>query len=374
MNFFIIDQYYPKYLKSFYSVRSGRSSETYFAAGKRLMSGLFGTSDFYSFSLKKLGHKAIEVVANDANLQKLWVKEYLCNFNLSLGDQLLDKTLKKIGYLNDRLMSRWEERVLYEQIKKERPQIIYVQNIGFVSGHLLRKIKPLVKLVVGQIASPIPPLLDCKAYDLIITSFPHFVPLFQKKGVACEYLKLAFEPKVLTKVGKTKKLYDLTFVGGISRAHKKGLELLNDLAERRRIDVWGYGKNELDKKSKLYKYHHGEIWGKEMYRVLSESKITINRHIDVAENFANNTRLYESTGCGAMLITDKKKNFGEIFKIGKEIETYGDINDLVAKINFYMTHPQKRDSIARAGQKRTLKDHNYLKRMGELVRIIEKYL
>ena len=33
------------------------------------------------------------------------------------------------------------------------------------------------------------------------------------------------------------------------------------------------------------------------------AKITINRHIDVSENYANNMRLFEASGCGALLIS-----------------------------------------------------------------------
>ena len=35
-----------------------------------------------------------------------------------------------------------------------------------------------------------------------------------------------------------------------------------------------------------------------MYRVLRQSKIALNRHSDVAEDHANNMRLYEATGVG----------------------------------------------------------------------------
>ena len=51
-----------------------------------------------------------------------------------------------------------------------------------------------------------------------------------------------------------------------------------------------------------------EVWGLDMYRALARSKITINRHINVAENNANNMRLFEATGTGSLLITDRKDN------------------------------------------------------------------
>jgi len=111
-----------------------------------------------------------------------------------------------------------------------------------------------------------------------------------------------------------------------------------------------------------------------MYKILAQSKIVINRHIDVAEDYANNMRMFEATGMGALLITDEKKNLPELFKVGKEVVTYKDSADLTEKIKYYLQHEDERQKIAKAGQKRTLTDHTYLKRMEELARIIKKYL
>ena len=111
-----------------------------------------------------------------------------------------------------------------------------------------------------------------------------------------------------------------------------------------------------------------------MYNLLYNSRISLNRHIDVAENYANNMRLFESTGVGAMLITDYKDNLPELFKIGTEIETYRTKKELVEKVNYYLAHNKERAQIAKSGQKRTLKEHTYIKRMTELLKILSKYL
>jgi spore maturation protein CgeB len=107
----------------------------------------------------------------------------------------------------------------------------------------------------------------------------------------------------------------------------------------------------------------------DMYRVLSESRITVNVHIDVAENFANNMRLYEATGCGALLITEEKDNLANLFRPGEEVVTYRSTDHAVEKIKYYLNRPIEAAAIARAGQQRTLKEHTYRHRMGELTDI-----
>jgi len=181
---------------------------------------------------------------------------------------------------------------------------------------------------------------------------------------------LAFGEIVLKQFPKQKKIYDCTFVGGLSKNHKKGTELIIAISEKKHIDLFGYGKNELSKLSQAYKNHHGEVWGKDMYQVFLQSNMTINRHIDIARNYANNMRLFEATGCGTMLLTDKKKNLGEFFIDGKEIVSYTNPDDLCDRIGYYSNHSKERVIIAKAGQKRTLKDYTYKKRMKELIQIL----
>jgi spore maturation protein CgeB len=111
-----------------------------------------------------------------------------------------------------------------------------------------------------------------------------------------------------------------------------------------------------------------------MYRLLQGADIALNQHINVAENFANNMRLYEATGVGAMLITDHKDNLAGLFEPGKEAITYRSADECAELVGYYLAHDAERQTIARAGQERTLREHTYYHRMKELVEIIQKHL
>jgi hypothetical protein len=227
---------------------------------------------------------------------------------------------------------------------------------------------------VAQKASPISKLWCFKYADLTLTSFPHFVSRFKQQGVQSEYLRLAFGERILKVLPEQVKKYQCTFIGGITPAHTKGLQLLNHVADAGMTDFFGYGRETLSPSSALYKRHHGEIWGKRMYATMMQSRMTINRHIDVAENFANNMRLYEATGSGSLLLTDEKLNLAELFELNREVVPYSSSGDLIDKIRYYSSHPDEAALIARAGQIRTLKDHTYTKRMGEMINLLSKYL
>jgi spore maturation protein CgeB len=85
-------------------------------------------------------------------------------------------------------------------------------------------------------------------------------------------------------------------------------------------------------------------------------------------------RLYEATGMGALLLTEKKDNLKDLFEPGKEIETYSDPEEAVEKIDALMRHRERLAEIAAAGLARTLREHTYQTRMKELLDILTKHL
>lgn len=369
----ILDTYYPAFLDEFYLKNPKAKNLSYEKQRRVLQDSLFGTSDFYSKSLNILGFPSSEIIINNGSLQERWESEYGGGVRLNAPQKLADVFIRAWSFVADRIPLRGNLEILKKQIDYYKPDILYCQNVSYLDPLFLNSVKANVKLLVGQIASPLPPRVFLKPYDLIITSFPHFVKKLNGMGINAEYLKLSFESSIVKKIPRQKRIYDVTFVGGVSRAHTSGLKLLYKLAEEVNLDVWGYGKEELDHNSRLYKSHHGEAWGKDMYKIFLQSKITVNRHIDVAENYANNMRLFEATGCGAMLMTDAKRNLGDIFSVGREVVDYKSAGDLAAKIKYYLTNERERVKIAKAGQEKTLKEHNYLVRMEELIKILKKY-
>jgi spore maturation protein CgeB len=111
-----------------------------------------------------------------------------------------------------------------------------------------------------------------------------------------------------------------------------------------------------------------------MLRLLARARIVLNRHGRVAAEYANNMRLYEATGMGALLLTEDKRNIGELFEPGTEVVVYEDKRELVDLVSYYLEHEEERRRIAAAGQRRTLRDHTYAVRMRELAEILDAYL
>jgi hypothetical protein len=175
-------------------------------------------------------------------------------------------------------------------------------------------------------------------------------------------------------VKRTSQTYDAVFVGGFMDVHSQGTAMLERVAQEVGLDVWGYGTENLASSSPLRANHHGEAWGLQMYDIFCNSRIVLNRHSAASENYANNMRLYEATGVGALLVTDMRDNLGDLFKVGTEVVAYESADDLIEKVRYYLSHEEERAKIARAGQQRTLAEHTYGSRMQELERIVEAYI
>jgi len=340
--------YYKGFIDSHYRKYPDLSSESHKTQKESLLSDFFGDSDFYSKGLKNAGWDAEDFISNCLPLQQSWAQEN--------------------GFSGKGL------EIVVEQIRQLKPQVVYLHEMGLGTKAFLSAIRPYTELIVGQIACPIFPQTDYSGFDIIISSFPHFVERFRKQGITSYWQPLAFDPRVLEKLPQKGRIYPITFVGGISPTHGKGKEILEKVAESLPVEFWGYGAESLPEISPIRQRHHGEAWGLDMFSLLRQSKITINRHIDVAENYANNMRLFEATGCGALLVTDYKDNLNELFEVGKEVVAYRSPEECAALVKYYLANPKEAEEIARAGQERTLRDHTYAKRMEQTAEILERHL
>lgn len=309
----------------------------------------FGDADFYSRGMADAGWRASDIVANSPQLQAAWARDN----GFQAGD-LAD--------------------VLVEQLRRLQPDVVYLQDLSLASSDLLARMRPHTRLIAGQIASPVPPGADLSGLDLIVSSFPHFVERFRAAGHDAFYQPLAFDPRILGALGPRRATLPFTFVGGISAQHSQGTQLLAEVAALTPLQLRGYGAASLPQDSLLAQRHGGEAWGLEMFGCLQSSRITLNRHIDVAERFANNMRLFEATGTGALLITDHKDNLDDLFRIGDEVLAYRSAGECADLVSYFLAHPDEAEAIARAGQARTLRTHSYTQRMAQTAVLLEDKL
>ncbi len=257
-SYLIVDTYYPSYQRSFYERTPEAVDWDYQTLLSAHLDAAFGTSDFYSKNLRSLGHSAVDVIANDERLQALWVHERGLGTSAHSAARAV---LSRVPYVRRHARGTgWLHDVLGAQIEAARPDVVYFHDLNLLDASFAKRIRAHAKLLVGQIACPLPAERFVRSFDLVLTSFPHYVPRLRRLGVAAEYFRIGFEPSILPRLVRQTRPFDVVFVGGFADVHSRGTSLLEHLARQIPVDVWGYGADTLPQGSAIRRRHHGEAW------------------------------------------------------------------------------------------------------------------
>lgn len=352
----IVQTFYPEFLADIYSAEPGLAALDFDAQCGRLFDSAFGTGDAYSHGLRRLGCEATEVICNADAAQSKWAEERGLTLRGNIHEQ--------------------RRQIVAAQIDAFRPDVVYVFEWCPLGDMFLAQLRSSVRLIVGEIASPLPANRTYRGYDLMISSWPPFVEHFRSQGIAAENVRLGFDGRILDRLETGRPRYPVSFVGGFAPSHPDRISWLEALLREIDVDIFCYGLEHTRPDSPIRKHYRGQVWGREMYRTLRQSRITLNRHarLDVGgavnRDWCNNMRMYEATGVGTCLLTEWRPRLHELFEPEREVATYRDDRECVEKIRYFLAHEDERAGIARAGQERTLREHLFTERMRELLEIL----
>jgi spore maturation protein CgeB len=391
MRILVLNADYPRFLAWFYGRQPGLENTSYATQMAARNASLFGVADFYSRNFAALGHRAAEIHVNNPWLQAAWARErgMICEAPEPPGGPerrdlpawlqqmakpfkpLLRPLARKVG-LSPRLNAR-AEKILLAQIEELRPDLIINQDVFYLDTGLMRRIKSIGSpTIIGQVGIEPSRGQDWSLYDLMISQLPTTVRWFRAWGVRAELNHLAFEPAILDALPRTSAAdIDVSFVGSVSVDHQQRIALLEAVARRYDLKLWGNRPQALPASSPLHRCFQGESWGADMYQVLRRSRITLNSHIDLAGPEAGNMRLFEATGVGAFLLTDFKDNLDTLFAPDREVAVWRSIEDCLDVIDRSIGDADGRAAIARAGQARTMAQHTYRHRAAEILGFVE---
>lgn len=363
----ILDTYYPGVIKSLGFDGIGAGLSAHDEQLRQLVNAGFGTGEAYRRNFERLGWNARILVPNARGIQMKWAEENVAPKPIPIGwDYGLH--LARLPVVRSQL-HRFPHmhNVLLNQVKKIRPDIIYVQDLNLIPAPFGRELKKLTKLFVGEIASPLPPKSYFSEYDLIVSALPTIVNQAQSWGVDALSLPLGFDETRATFSAASTRPIDAIFIGSFSRHQPNTFPLLQEVAGHvPGLRIYGPGGDKLFRTFGLQNFYYGEVWGDNMFKLLGNSKVVVNRHGTIAGDFAVNMRMYEATGSGAVLVTEHKSNIAELFIPGQEILTYHSQHEAGKIVANVLKNPKKLDSIASGGQQKTLAVHTYKQRINVL--------
>ena len=373
MRFLILTEDYSEFIRWFYTQHRGLEVRPYAEQMQMRIESLFNVPFFFSNSLKKLSHEANDIYVNNEYMQKTWAREH--GFRFSENWRWKFRLRRGIVPWISRIKERWLYDILAAQIRYYKPDVLFNQAMNTISSRFLQEMKPHVGLLIGEhAASPLPKGVDFRCHDLVISSFLPTIEYFRAKGIPAELHRLGFGPECLSCMDGEERPFDITFIGSLSPIHSSRVTWLEALCSHfPQVKVWTSAVYHLAPGSSIRNCYQGQAWGREMYTIFSRSKITLNHHGNILP-YANNARLYEATGMGALLMTDWKENLHEMFEPGKEVVAYRSSDECVELIQYYLDYKNEREAIAHAGQEHTMREHTYYQRSKELVDIVGRYL
>lgn len=398
---------YPGYTEQFLADNPDYRAVSYQQLYERFVGSHYGWANYYARSLNALGCEAEDIIADIEPLQKAWARE------------------RGVDYRQD----NWLRDIVLAQVRSFRPDVIFLQDLySFDAGfrQQLREAGGKGVLMIGWQAAPIKDYGLLRDLDLVLTCAPHFVDYMRQAGVNAALFLHAFEPSVLAALpSRLARDLDFTFIGSFvlqQGFHNDRYALVRYLMESTPLHVWGEvheatvssrrtrlmskaaavavkltGRGSLwaSLQSKLAQHptvlpkgfspgdsaganhqnrFHEPVFGLRYYEILVRSKLTFNSHIDCAEQYAGNMRLFEATGAGACLLTDRKSNLAELFEPDVELVTYGSAEECAEKVKYLLDHDEQRATIAAAGHRRVLRDHTFEQRAIYLDNLIRQSL
>jgi hypothetical protein len=392
MRILVLNADYPRFLTWLYRRQPGLEDALYAAQMAARNASLFGVADFYSRNFAASGHPAAEIHVNNPWLQSAWARERGMSVEMAQPPAatapralpgwlqravtpfkpLLRPLARKVG-LSPRLNAQ-AENILLAQIEDFRPDLIINQDTFHVNTTLVRRIKGIGRpVLIGQIGIEPSRGEDWQVYDLMMSQLSATVNSFRDLGVRAEANHLAFEPAIIDALPPPPATdIDVSFVGTISPDHRQRIALLEAVAERYDLKLFGSRPQALPATSPLHRCFQGEVWGADMYQTLRRSRVTLNSHIDLAGRDAGNMRLFEATGVGAFLLTDFKDNLHTLFEPDREVAVWRSIDDCLAAIGRALGSDNHRAAIAHAGQARTMAQHTYRHRTREILGFAEQ--
>ena len=388
---------YPAYLEQFYARHPGLEQRAWAEQHDALDRDAFGWIGVWPRALAPLGYEVMEVLLNAEALQRAW------NAGRPGAGDHADL-----------------EAIALAQVRAFAPDVLWYDHDDDMLLARLRATAPSIRLVLGWVGSWVPEGRSWQGTDLALSCAPESVEALRARGVRADLLHHGFDERVLSGLEQRPPRHDVTFIGQIgSPLHVHRERLLEAL--RREVDVtlfspsgqggpWARPRAQARRAvyagvralqrigvpdgllRRIPVVKQAAAWpmapraplpgalrralrparfGLEMYQTLRDSRICLNVESGSTTRHSSNMRLFEATGVGSCLLTDRTEGLSGLFEPEREVATFGDPKECVDRIRWLLAHPQEREAIARAGQARTLREHTYAlraRRLDSLVR------
>ncbi len=147
-------------------------------------------------------------------------------------------------------------------------------------------------------------------------------------------------------------------ITGLERA-----ELLTAIAQKHTLDLFTHNKNF----SMPNLNNHGAIdYYDQMPQIFKQSRINLNITLRSIKSGIP-LRAFDIMGSGGFLLSNYQADFFDDFIAGEDFAFYESKEDLLFKIDYYLTHEDERRAVAKCGHDKIASRHTYRHRVREML-------
>ena len=258
-------------------------------------------------------------------------------------------------------------QVLMQEAARFKPDILWIDGGFFVSRETLEEVRCrfgclIVHYTPDSLAAPglsnrcmrraIP------AYNAVVTTKEQDLPAYRQFGARHIISSLqGFDPGIhrplsLTPGEKSAWGCDVSFVGQYMADRAGSLDYLC-AGQNIDLKIYGFGWQGRSVPKRLKPLFRGAAMGDDYARVISASRISLGfLNHKVGDTYT--TRTLEIPAAGGFLLAERTARHQELFAEGTEAAFFSSAAELADKVNYYLSHENEREKIARAGHKKVM--------------------
>jgi hypothetical protein len=164
----------------------------------------------------------------------------------------------------------------------------------------------------------------------------------------CSVLLNGFDESVHQPIQGLKRDIDVLFVGSVTPRRQR---MLDEVQKHHNLVV-------------------ASAFGEELVHLFSRAKIVLNIH---AEEFLDTeTRVFETLGCGAFLLSERLSEENPFSD--QEVVQFDSLEELHAKVRYFLLHENEREAIAAQGHSAATSGHTYTQRARQVTHVMRSCL
>jgi spore maturation protein CgeB len=178
------------------------------------------------------------------------------------------------------------------------------------------------------------------------------------------YLPEACNPRIHRPTGGGSAVAKVVVVGNLHAIRARLLERL--VRDGVPIEIYG-NPRDAGRHASLAPFHTGRyVRGLEKAAVFHSAAAVLN-NLHPGEIEGINCRLFEATACGGAVVSEYREELPRFFRQGSEVFTFSDYEELLGQLRTLVEEPDTAIAVRSAASRRSLSDHTYAQRLGELL-------